>query len=211
MTGCGDSPTAPADRPAKQLLDDANEAMGALGSVTIDSTEVSASGSNSSHSTTDRKSRCANKTTHAHGGGTLEQIRIDETDYVRPDAAYLRKAGFDAREAQNRWIKTPASKAQPGDRLASCPYEFRSFGVATKGNRVTVGGREAIEVVVHDESDRNGRFTFSIAVEGKPYILKVFYEGTDRETTTSFGAFDEPLAIRPPAPADVVDGATLLH
>ncbi len=180
--------------------------MSALSSVTMDTTGASAGGSHTSHMTTDRKSKCKNRTTWADGG-TLEQIRIDDTDYVRPDAAYLKKAGHGMAEAQTRWAKTPASSAEPGDGLASCPYPFTSFGEATKGNRVAVGGRQAIEVVVHDRADRDGQYTFTVAAEGKPYILKVLYKSTDRETTTSFSGFDEPLTIRPPATADVVDGA----
>ncbi|GAA4079003.1 lipoprotein [Streptomyces hundungensis] len=207
LTGCSGGSAAPAERSAQQLLDDANHTMSRLSWVTVDSTGVSAGGSNTSHMTTDRKSRCTNRTTWA-AGGSLEQIRIGDTDYVRPDAAYLKKAGRGADKAKGRWIRTPANRAQPGDGLASCPYSFPSFGEAAKGNQVTVGGRKGIEVVVHDRSDRNGRFTFSVATEGKPYILKIFYEGSDHETTTSFSGFDEPLTMEPPAPSDVVDGST---
>ncbi|MFJ4479102.1 hypothetical protein [Streptomyces xanthochromogenes] len=215
LTGCSGGSTAPAERSAGQLLDDANRTMSALGSVTVDADTVSAGGSRlTTHMTTDLKSKCTNRAEWA-AAGTLEQIRIGDTDYVRPDAAYLKayleKTRRDAEGSgvQGRWIKSPSSRAQPGDGLASCPYSFTSFGEADKGHAVSVGGRKAIEVEVHDRSERNGSFTFSIATEGKPYLLKVSYRGTDYETSTSFSGFDEPLAIRPPAAADVVDGAGL--
>ncbi|MGA5325883.1 hypothetical protein ACPCJT_24995 [Streptomyces griseoincarnatus] len=51
----------------------------------------------------------------------------------------------------------------------------------------------------------DGSFTFSIAAEGKPYILKVVYKDDERVVTTSFSAFDEPLDVRPPDPAKVLD------
>ncbi|MFE0652655.1 hypothetical protein ACFVZH_29180 [Streptomyces sp. NPDC059534] len=59
--------------------------------------------------------------------------------------------------------------------------------------------------MVTDEADQGGRYTFYVATEGKPYILKVVYKGAGRQSTTSYSAFDEPLDVRPPAEADILD------
>ncbi len=55
------------------------------------------------------------------------------------------------------------------------------------------------------EEDTEGVHTFHVAAEGKPYLLEVAHQGADYRSTTSFSAFDEPLDVRPPADADVLD------
>jgi len=101
--------------------------------------------------------------------------------------------------AQGTWIKTAASNAQPGDGLSKCGLDFASFGTAKKGEPTEVDKTSAIRLVVTDKEDKGGVFTFYVATEGKPYILKVVYEGTDFSTTTTYSAFDEPMDVRAPA------------
>ncbi|MFI9585369.1 hypothetical protein ACIHCQ_26735 [Streptomyces sp. NPDC052236] len=85
--------------------------------------------------------------------------------------------------------------------------DVASFGVATKGEPTKVNGSPAIPLVVTDEADKGGSYTFYVATEGKPYILKVVYKGAEYRSTTSFSAFDKPLDVRPPAKADVLDAS----
>ncbi|MEU6221442.1 hypothetical protein ABZ845_28675 [Streptomyces sp. NPDC047022] len=208
MSGCAS--TAGEQPSAGQMLKNANDTMSALKSVTIDSVTSKSSGDGSStRLTTDLKSRCAFKATWVRGA-SLEQIRIGGTDYVRPNRAYIEWSGrsMAGTEEQTRWIKTPSSESTPGDGLARCTQDFASFGVATKGKPVKVGGKPAIQLVVTDKADKadkGGSCTFYVATEGKPYILKVVYKGAEYSTTTSYSAFDEPLDVRPPAKADVMD------
>src|SRR5690606_40995331 len=54
-------------------------------------------------------------------------------------------------------------------------------------------------------AEKDGTYTFYVATEGKPYLLKVVYRDDVFHTTTSFSAFDEPLDVRPPDKADVLD------
>lgn len=209
--GCSGG-TAADDRSAGRMLDQANAAMNALTSVTIDvDTTVTAGEGYSSHLVTDLKSRCTARTTWAAGAG-LEQIRISGTDYVRPNRAYLNR--WSGRYAvsgqkQNRWIKTPSSEAKAGDGLAECTREFTSFGAATKGEPVEVNGRRTIPLKVTDKADKEGSYTFYVASRGEPYILKAVYEGARFHSTTTFSAFDEPLDVRPPAKTDVLDERSL--
>ncbi|MGA4972470.1 hypothetical protein ACPCC5_27335 [Streptomyces pseudogriseolus] len=204
VTGCADGGAAEPPS-ADQMLDDANATMGALKSVTIHTvTKVTGGDDFSSRLTTDLKGTCAFKTTSVTGA-SLEQIRIDGTDYIRPNRTYLEESGrrMVGADEQDRWAKVPASKSQPGDGLAQCTREFASFGRVDKGEPTKVNGAPAIPLKVTDEKD--GSFTFYIAAEGKPYILKVVYKDDEFDTTTSFSAFDEPLDVQPPDRAKVLD------
>lgn len=201
MTGCSDG-TAAEELSAGQMLDDANDTMNALKSVTVEAVTIKAAGDRySSRVTTDLKGRCTSKTTWPNGAA-LEQIRISETDYVRPNRTYIDKWSGRATagaKKQDVWIKAPTSKAEPGDGLVACPREFASFGTAKKGELTKVDGRPAIELVVTDKAEKSGTYAFYVATEGEPCILKTVYKGADLDTTTTFSAFDKPLDVRPPA------------
>ncbi|MGX1884882.1 hypothetical protein [Streptomyces sp. NPDC055287] len=211
VTGCTEG-TGAEELSAERMLANANDTMNALDSVTIDGdTTATTGGGHTSRLTTDLKSRCVSRTSWA-AGGSLEQIRIGDTDYVRPDRAYLKKwSGRDLAgdaKGRSRWIKTPSSEAKPGEGLAECTRPFAPFGVATKGDSAEVDGRAAMSLVVTDETDKGSTYTFYVATDGKPYVLKVVYEGAEYRSTTSFSAFDKPLHVRPPAKADIVDAST---
>nr|WP_223184682.1 hypothetical protein [Streptomyces sp. CBMA152] len=206
VVGCSGGGTGKG-RSAEELLRDANSTMGALRSVTIDSKSTGGTwGTTSSHHTTDLKHTCATKTTWA-SGAVFEQIRIGDTDYARPNAAYLKAAGHPMTGArqQSRWVKTLTSEATPGDGLVECTREFASFGKARQSDPVDVDGTRTIPLQVTDDADKGGTYTFYVAAEGKPYILKVLYKGAKLQSTTSFSAFDKPLDVRALAATEVVD------
>lgn len=192
LAGCTHSTSAAEPSPSKeptarQLIDAANDAMKALTSVTIDANSFDASGEDrSTHLTTDLKGRCAARTTWATGH-SLEEMRIDGTDYVRTN--------------QGRWNKAPSREAKPEDGITGCTWDFTTFGVAKKRGPSEVDGRPAIRLVVTDKEDEGGAYNFHIATKGKPYILKVVYEGAEYHSVTTFSAFDERLDVRPPAEA----------
>ncbi|MEU1917939.1 hypothetical protein [Streptomyces massasporeus] len=206
LAGCGAGGTGE-DRSAGDILDEANARMRKLDSVTVDITNrTTSSGTVTSHLVTDLDGRCRSKTTWSKGG-TLEQIRLDETDYVRPDRAYLRKwknkPGVSGE--QRLWVKTPVKQAAAGGNgLTSCERPFDSFGTAKKGDSTRVGDTEAIELIVTDKADKEGTYTFYVAREGEPYLLKTVYKSPAQRTTTSFSGFDEPLDVRAPKPDEVL-------
>ncbi|MEU3491483.1 hypothetical protein [Streptomyces massasporeus] len=205
LAGCGAGGTGE-DRSAGDILDEANARMRKLDSVTVDITNrTTSSGTVTSHLVTDLDGRCRSKTTWSKGG-TLEQIRLDETDYVRPDQAYLRKwknkPGVSGE--QRLWVKTPVKQAAAGNGLTSCERPFDSFGTAKKGDSTRVGDTEAIELIVTDKADKEGTYTFYVAREGEPYLLKTVYKSPAQRTTTSFSGFDEPLDVRAPKPDEVL-------
>jgi hypothetical protein len=62
--------------------------------------------------------------------GSLEQIRIGDTDYVRPDRVHLRRWSGDksVRGNQKLWTKSPVDKAKDrAQGLVPCTWPFSSF------------------------------------------------------------------------------------
>ncbi|MGW7822036.1 hypothetical protein ACWGLF_28840 [Streptomyces puniciscabiei] len=205
LTGCAGGGDGGA-KSATDLLDEANGTMRALRSVTVETTSTTAHGAVTTRLSTDLKNRCKAKTSWAENG-SLEQIRIGDTDYVRPDETYLEKWSGRKIDAlrPKQWVKEPADEAQPGDGLTKCSWTFASFGNVKKGEATRIGGRESVALHVMDKADKEGKYTFYVATEGKPYLLRVVYQGGGNDTTTSFSKFDEPFDARPPASAGVLD------
>ncbi|MFI7288219.1 hypothetical protein ACIBRY_16450 [Streptomyces anulatus] len=205
LTGCTDGGTSE-EPSATQLLDDANAAMSDLKSVTIETaTKVTGGDDQSSHLVTDLKATCVYRTASA-SGARLDQIRIDGSDYVRPNRAHMEESGrkVAGKGEQRLWVKDLSSESKPGDELSDCTHEFTSFGKAAKGESSEIDGVPAVLLKVPDEENK-GEFGFHVATEGKPYILKVVYKDATFHNTTTFSAFDEPLDVRPPDKGDVVD------
>lgn len=206
LAGCGAGGTGE-DGSAGDILDEANARMRKLDTVTVDITNrTKSSGTVTSHLVTDLDGRCRSKTTWS-GGGALEQIRLGTTDYVRPNRAYLQKWKNKpgVRSEQKLWVKTPVDPASSGgDGLTSCERPFDSFGTAKKGDSTRVGDTKAIELIVTDKADKEGTYTFYVAEEGEPYLLKTVYKSAAQRTTTSFSGFDEPLDVRAPKPGEVL-------
>ncbi len=211
LAGCSDD-AAPPEPSAAELLDRANDTMNALASVTVEWTHTGnvTGARQTGRMTTDLKDRCVSRMTGTNSG-TYEQIRIGDTLYARFDRASLKgpdKESTSPRTARpgkpDLWLRTPVDKKKADDARTACTREFASFGTAVKGGRTKVGDAPAVPLVVTDKADEGGTYTFYVATEGEPYILKVDYEGPVYRTTTTFSAFDRPLDVRHPADADVL-------
>ncbi|MGW4285496.1 hypothetical protein ACWEIK_00955 [Streptomyces sp. NPDC004673] len=111
--------------------------------------------------------------------------------------------------------KSPVSAARDVDGLQPCTWPFKSFGTPTKGARTELDGRPAIPVEVRDKPGQSpfarepGTYTFYIAAEGTPYLLKLGYQGPHNRTTTTFTHFNQPLTLPSPSPSDTLDLSTL--
>ena len=211
LTGCAGGGGGSEERTAQELLDEANATMSDLKSVTIEATTIKPKGDTfTTRLTTDLDGRCTSKVTWGEKGAALEQIRIDTTDYVRPNRAYLEEwSGKAVDRAQDTWFRAPVSDAQPDSGLSECTRDFTSFGTAKKGEPTKIDGTSAIALAVTDKSVKTGAYTFYVATEGEPYLLKVVYKGTDFHTTTTYSDFDKPLRVKAPAAVDVLDASSL--
>ncbi|MFE6554964.1 hypothetical protein ACFVHS_42290 [Streptomyces sp. NPDC057746] len=61
---------------------------------------------------------------------------------------------------------------------------------------------------VVDDEIAGGLYTFYVAAEGKPYLLRVDHEEPPYKRITKFSGFNDRLAIQPPAAAEVLDLST---
>jgi hypothetical protein len=220
--GCADAgdtaDTRSADtRSAGQLLNEADRTMKTLTSVTI-VTDVSSTGGRvgySSRLTTDLEHRCTFKATWSRGA-KMEQIRIGKTDYIHPNDAYLEIWGRMTVPAMRHkpWLKSPASAAKGADNLVACSWPFSSLteGKATKDKLTELDGKPVVPVKVTEnvtDGGEGGVYTFYIAAEGKPYLLRIDYQGLHYRTVRKFSSFNHHVDIRPPAAADVLDLSNL--
>ncbi|MFK4111751.1 hypothetical protein [Streptomyces sp. NPDC002176] len=150
-------------------------------------------------------------------GAELQQLRIGGTDYIHGNDGYFELWGRDTVPAmrQKPWLKSPVSAALDGDGLQPCTWPFKSFGTPTKGARTELDGRPVIPVEVRDKPGQSpfarepGTYTFYIAAEGTPYLLKLAHQGPHNRTTTTFTNFNQPLNLHPPTAADTLDLSTL--
>lgn len=217
--GCADAGSSAHTRTAEirsadQLLNETDRTMKALTSVTFTTDVSSTDGSRrySSRVTTDLAHRCRMKAAWSQGA-TMEQIRIGETDYIHPNGDYLELWGRTTVPAMRHkpWLKSPASAAKGADGLVECAWPFSSFaeGKATTGDVTELDGKPVISVNVTEEVAEGGVYTFYIAAEGKPYLLRIDYRDSHHRTVRRFSGFNDRLDIQPPAAADVLDLSSL--
>lgn len=201
-------------RSADQLLGEADRTMKALTSVTIRTDVTAASGGanlSSGRLTTDLKSRCTWKQTTSYGSGVaeMEQIRIGETDYIHPNDVYLQLWSRKTVPAmrQKAWLKSPVSAARGADGLADCAWSYSpsSLGKTRKDNPTELDGEPVIPVKVKDAEFEDISYTYYVAAEGKPYLLRIDYTDSHYRRITRFGGFGDPVDIQPPPAADVLD------
>ncbi|MCF3132247.1 hypothetical protein [Streptomyces olivochromogenes] len=181
-------------------------------------TDVSSTGGlvgYSSRLTTDLEHRCTLKATWSRGA-EMEQIRIGKTDYIHPNDAYLEQWGRTTVPAMRHkpWLKSPASAAKGADDLVDCPWPFSSSteGKAAKGELTELDGKPVVPVEVTENvtyEGEGGVYTFYIAAEGKPYLLRIDYQELHYHTVRKFSGFNHHVDIQPPAAADVLDLSSL--
>ncbi|MBB6439797.1 hypothetical protein [Streptomyces candidus] len=207
LSGCsGDA--EPQERSAGQMLAEANKAMKSLQAVTITGRVTTEDGRwGSTRMRTDLKGTCS-FTSAGSAGEKLEQIRIGNTDYIRPNLKHMQLSGMETkgRKDQKNWGRTTvdpaASTGENG--LTDCTHSFASFGKAVKGKTGKIDGVSTTSLIVTDKTDKSATYTFHVATEGKPYLYQVVYKSPGFRNVTSFSDFDTPLNVEPPK-ADVVD------
>nr|WSS66342.1 hypothetical protein OG284_36610 [Streptomyces sp. NBC_01177] len=207
LSGCSEG-AEPRQLSAAQLLDEANKTMKSLRAVTIAVRLTREDGRwGTTWTRTDLKGTCSFRSAGSTGE-KLEQIRIGDTDYIRPNLKHMQVSGIDTkgRKDQKNWVKTTVDPATPADEdgLTDCTRPFAAFGYAAKGKAGKIDGVPTTSLIVTDATDEGATYTFHVAAEGKPYIYRVVYKSPDFRNVTTFSDFDTPLNVEPPK-ADVMD------
>lgn len=181
LSGCSGN-AEPQEQWAGQILAEANKTRKSLQAVTITGRMTTQDGRwGTTRLRTDLKGTCS-FTSAASTGEKLDQIRIGDTDFIRPNLKHMQLSGMDtkSRKDQKNWGRTtvdPAASAGENG-LADCTHPFASFGKAVKG--------------------KTGVYTFHVATEGKLYLYQVVYKSPDFRNVTSFSDFNTPLNVKPP-------------
>ncbi|MEU5451917.1 hypothetical protein [Streptomyces californicus] len=192
----------PQEQSAGQMLAQANKTMKSLQAVTITGRVTMEDGRwGATRLRTDLKGTCS-FTSAGSTGEKLEQIRIGDTDYIRPNLKHMQLSGMDTkgRKDQKNWGRTtvdPAASAGENG-LTDCAHPFASFGKAVKGKPGKIRGVSTTSLIVTDKTDKSGAYTFHVATEGKPYLYQVVYKSPDFRNVTSFSDFNTPLNVKPP-------------
>ena len=116
-------------------------------------------------------------------GTTLKLVRIKDTAYVLPDAAFLRDATDSADAARllaGKYLKVTAKRSSALSPYVALTDAGQTFGPAlapagtlTKGKVVTVAGVRAIDVVV--DGGKGGHVL--VALTGTPYPVRIVSGG----------------------------------
>ncbi|MEV6330656.1 hypothetical protein [Streptomyces sp. NPDC051909] len=210
------------DMSAAQILDKAVATTKAARSLTVDLDTKSTDGPLKGYLSTDVQGLCAGTMTIGTTG-TAEVIRpADKAVYLRFDEAFLKEQskGESAevqaeviKQLKGRWVKTDANDPDAKDMLDLCDlnkltadFEQDTAG-AVEGAETTVDGRKALTLTLDYQGGEKD--TFYVAMEGKPYLLKIVTTGGDEPGTVSFSDFDKPVTAKAPAKKDVMDEKSL--
>ncbi|GAA3111967.1 hypothetical protein ACFQ0X_16070 [Streptomyces rectiviolaceus] len=142
-------------------------------------------------------------------GGTAEFLVSGDTQYMKGDAAYWKNAmggGGQTSRFEDKWVKSPKGKGN-GVCDADAMFQSKELKKLKREKDSEVDGKKAA-VLTKDETGK--KTTFYVAAEGKPYFLKVVTTGKEDPSTMNFSDYGKSVAIKAPAPNEVVDLAELM-
>ncbi|MFC8129581.1 hypothetical protein [Streptomyces sp. NPDC057302] len=142
-------------------------------------------------------------------GGTAELLVSGDAQYMKGDEAYWKKAmgGSDkASTLKGKWVKTP-NTGNGGVCDRDAMFQSKELKKLEREKDSEVDGKKAA-VLTKDESGK--KTTFYVAAEGKPYFLKVVTDTKEDPGTMYFSDYGKPVAVKAPAPGDVMDMKELM-
>ncbi|ARX86282.1 MULTISPECIES: hypothetical protein [Streptomyces] len=133
--------------------------------------------------------------------GHSEILTVGKSSYVKADERFWKaRAGATiAGRVDGRWVKSP-SQGEGACDLGDI-FQGKKLKGLKRADDAEVDGKKAA-VLVKKKGDETT--TFYVAMEGKPYFLKVTNDGDDKGTAT-FSGYGEPVDVKAPAPGEVVD------
>ncbi|MFD5700323.1 hypothetical protein [Streptomyces lasiicapitis] len=134
--------------------------------------------------------------------GHSEILTVDKSSYMKADEKYWKAtAGATiAGRVKGRWVKAP-SQGESSCALGDM-FESKKLKGLKREKDAEVDGKKAA-VLVKKKGDKTS--TFYVAMEGKPYFVKVTNDGGDEKGTATFSGYGEPVDVKAPAPGEVVD------
>ncbi|MFG2649177.1 hypothetical protein [Streptomyces sp. NPDC048436] len=142
-------------------------------------------------------------------GGIAELLVSGDTQYMKGDEAFWKDAMGGSGKAstlKDKWVKTPNAKGE-GICNADAMFQTKDLKKLKRGDDSEVGGKKAA-VLTKNESGK--KTSFYVAAEGKPYFLKVVTSGKEDPGTMNFTDYGKPVAVKAPAPGDVMDMEELM-
>lgn len=142
-------------------------------------------------------------------GGTAELLVSGDTQYMKGDEAFWKDAmggGGQASTLKDKWVKTPNEKGK-GICDPDAMFQSKDLKKLKREKDSEVDGKKAA-VLTKNESGK--KTTFYVAAEGKPYFLKVVTTGKEDPGTMHFSDYGKPVAVKAPAPGDVMDMEELM-
>ncbi|MEV0111810.1 hypothetical protein AB0H77_00950 [Streptomyces sp. NPDC050844] len=141
--------------------------------------------------------------------GTAEFLVSGDTQYMKGDAAYWKSAmggGGQTSRFEDKWVKSPNAKGA-GVCDPDSMFQSKDLKKLKRGDDAEVDGTKA---AVLTKSKSGKKSTFYVAMEGKPYFLKVVTSSKEDPGTMNFSDYGKSVAIKAPAPNEVVDMEELM-
>ncbi|MFG2985461.1 hypothetical protein ACGFYQ_30090 [Streptomyces sp. NPDC048258] len=206
-----------ADKSAQAIADATREAMSGVTSMRMVAKVTDESGTTALDLRFDETGNCVGTVTPPGNSGMADVIKRGDDVWMKLDDALLRAQvpGDAAEDAialiNGRYLHGTTGNFLLRDFAEFCDLDFfkKEFSSKpvneqlTKGKRTSVDDRPAITVTSRRDGETG---MYQVSTEDKPYLLQI--QGTDasgERVEASFSAFDEPVTVRPPAPADSVD------
>jgi hypothetical protein len=212
LSACGsDGGDDFADQSAATIMDQAEKDTKALKSVTVVGTVTQDDGTLDIDLSADDKGTCTG--TLGIGGGEAEVLSVGDAVYIRGDEAFWRSSAGDSADQVmallgDKWAKLPQGQKDSFDELCDLDQLFDDDEdddkkKYTKGEVTTVGGKDALEILVKEDGEDDTRAW--IATEGKHYLLKIEQTGGDEPGSMELSDFNEPVDAEEPAEDEYVD------
>lgn len=144
--------------------------------------------------------------------GTAELLVSGDSQYMKGDEAFWKDAmggsgsGAQASRLEGKWVKSPNAEGK-GVCAADAMFQSKDLKKLKREKDSEVDGKKA---AVLTKSKSGKKSTFYVAMEGKPYFLKVETTGKEDPGTMYFTDYGKPVVVKAPAPGDVMDMEELM-
>ncbi|MEV0126221.1 hypothetical protein AB0I16_32555 [Streptomyces sp. NPDC050703] len=135
--------------------------------------------------------------------GRAEFLSAGDFSYSKGDDKFWESngGGATAELLKGRWVKQP----NKGGKAVCNPddmFSDKNLKKLKRGDDAEVGGAKAA-VLTRKKGDETT--TFYVAMEGKPYFLKVVNKGADGPGTVTFSDYGKAVDVKAPPASEVVD------